>query len=190
MRFFYLLFALPLFTSCTKDEVQQPLSMNIIDLKGVEIKSSTFYYSIDVNNDNIKDILFSTVQTEDDVTKEKKLSFYVSALDSSSLLINEDKETFIYFSGDGIPLNDFNVFKWVLGAQSNLFYKVTPDGSPSYWEGYWKNLSNNYLGIQLINNGKRYVGWIELSTDTDNEKLTLFRAALCNDAEKPVIAGK
>jgi len=46
-----------------------------------------------------------------------------------------------------------------------------------------------YLPLQIIIEGKRHNGWIELTADQQNERLILHRAAISKSPEKIIKAG-
>ena len=60
---------------------------------------------------------------------------------------------------------------------------------PPVWDGHWKNAAHKFLPYQVVVNGKRQNGWVELTADIANEKIILHNAAITKEPEKIIKAG-
>lgn len=182
--------------ACKKDGAPTPSKpvkpqpeMIYTDLQNRELKFQQAQ-TIDLNNDGTADIGFSTWYIGDPVEHEDEILFFAGSYVHSHLLVDETNGSPVFRSGDEIPVSNYPGHIWYQVAQVEMAMKNTPESGQPYWEGAWKQVSHQYLAIQVAKGGKRYNGWIEVSFDTAGEKLVLHKAAISKEAEKAVVAGK
>lgn len=159
------------------------------DLQNRELKFQQSQV-IDLNHDQQPDIGFSTWYIGDPIEREDEVLFFAGSYLHSQLLVGESNNSPIFKQGDAIPIKNYPGLEWYHSAQVEMVYKNTPETGRPYWEGAWKNVSHQYLAVQVSREGKRYNGWIELSFDTAGERLILHKAAISKVAEKAIVAGK
>lgn len=184
-------------TSCRKEDAPIPYKppvntnpeMIYTDLQNRELKFQQAQL-VDLNQDNQVDIGFSTWYIGDPVEKEDEVLFFAGSYVHSHLLVNNNNGSPAFNKGDLIPVNNFPGLEWFPVAQVEMVYKNTPENGAPYWEGSWKLVSHKYLAVQVMREGKRYNGWIEVSFDIAGEKLILHKAAMSTRPEKSVIAGQ
>lgn len=161
--------------------------MQTTNLNDEEITEKS-HMALDINNDGLIDLGFNTPLIGDPVYHRTIFEFLLMPTRNSTLLlVNDDLESPIFKKGDQIGAT-FAGSKWSANAYVPLVQKFT-EQTGSYWYGLWHSASHQYLGIELIVNGEPYFGWIELSIDTDKEKLILHKMAICTKANMPVTAG-
>ncbi|WP_153796516.1 hypothetical protein [Foetidibacter luteolus] len=182
--------------ACSDKDVNQPKpskpgqpEMLYTDLKDKEVKKNGAVF-IDVDQDGLKDLFFNTMLVGDALNKLDKLQFFVLSLENRHLLSSLDDRTPVYKKGDAISLANNNGYYWNHVLQLVLAQKNTGIAGPPYWIGDWKNASHKFIALQVDRGGKRYGGWIEISFDTANEKIILYRCAISKDAGKNVVAGQ
>ncbi len=179
--------------SCKKESVERPnpfpgLDMSYIDLSGKEIGPGQFV-SIDLNNDNRKDIGFSTVLVGDPIAKQDKLQYTVSSDFFTSLPVDGEENAPAQNKNEIIPVGNFGNYNWYNASAVVLAQKVTPLTGDHFWTGKWKDIQHRYLPVQVLVNDKRYNGWVELSFNTEAQKTILHRAAISRKAESEIKAG-
>lgn len=182
-------------TACRKDKtpgsdnpVRQP-EMIYTDLQNRELKFQQAQV-IDLNKDETADIGFSTWYMGDPMEKEDEVLFFAGSYVHSNLLVNEANGSPIFRKGESIPIANYPGHNWYQVAQVEMATKNTSETGQPYWEGAWKQVSHQYLAIQVVKEGRKYNGWIEVSFDTAGEKLILHKAAISKEADKSVMAGK
>lgn len=182
--------------ACKKDGTPGPSKpakpqpgMIYTDLQNRELKFQQAQV-IDLNQDGTADIGFSTWYIGDPVEHEDEVLFFAGSYIHSHLLMDEANSSPVFKPGDEIPVNNYPGHAWYQVAQVEMAMKNTPASGQPYWEGAWKQVNHQYLAIQVVKEGKRYNGWIEVSFDTAGEKLVLHKAAISKEAEKAVVAGK
>jgi hypothetical protein len=180
--------ALLILASCDKPVVNPEPTMNYIDLENKEVKFSESA-SVDINKDAIVDVRFSTKFLGDPIAKKDMHIYLASSRGSCRLPVDADENAPILFKGDVIPLENFAGHTWYENTQIQLAQKVTEITGDPYWEGLWKSSNHQYLPLQVMVNKQRFNGWIELSFDTNGEKIILHKAAISKMPEKYVVAG-
>jgi hypothetical protein len=179
--------------SCKKESVEKPntlpeLDMSYIDLSGKEIGPGQFIF-IDLNNDKRKDVGFSTLLVGDPIEKQDKLQYLVSSDILTSLPVNDEESTRACSKNEVIPIGNFSDHNWYNASAVVLAQKITLLGGDSFWVGKWKDIQHKYLPVQVLVNNKRYNGWVELSFNTETQKIILHKAAISRKAEIEVKAG-
>jgi hypothetical protein len=191
---FVLLFTVLLLTSCDdKDTIQPPPrphpQMRYTDLNNVAIKFGQ-QKSLDIDGDNIKDLLFSTVLVADPIARVDKKRYFVTVSFDVFSLVNEQEETPALNSGDTITINNHAYFNWYNANSIVMVEKIIEETGADHWEGNWKNADHRYFPVQVRKNNLRYNGWTEVSFKMDTQELVLHRAAIAVEAEKDVEAGQ
>ena len=179
-----------LLIACSKDEIPIPKSpqMRYLDLQNREVKFQQGY-RIDLDGDNTIDFTFSTIHVGDPVLRRDRIQFFAASGFYSFLPIDHIENSKILRKGDRIGSSFPAGYTWYNVAFTVLAEKIIPETGETYWEGPCKNMSHQYLALQIEKNGARYFGWIELSMDKDAEKIILHRAAISIVEELDVAAG-
>lgn len=174
--------------SCKKPVVNKNPGILYTDLGGKEIKFHDILF-LDLNKDGQSDIFFSTLYVGDPIAKQDKEKYLVRSSVNSFLPINSNEFAPILNKGENVPIENFSDFSWYEVAQVELAQKVTGVTGPPFWEGEWKDAKHKYLPIQIKVNNQRFNGWIELSFDSEGEKIILHKAAISSEAEKEIRTG-
>ena len=171
------------------DPLPEP-TMEFLDLNNVEVKDGVFQ-RVDLGEPNSPDFTFSSRSVADPALNQTKFQFIVTTrIDSYLMLTTGTQSGKKFIKGDSIRIAAPAGSTWTSFSLMILAQKVTPASSASYWEGEWKNASHHFLPIKITRkNGDIHVGWVELSMDIANEKITLHRAAISIEPEKNVRAG-
>lgn len=151
----------------------------------------TKWASFDLNDDGSKDIYFSTLLLGDPIAKQDKKQWNIQSSFFANLPVN-DKETIPQLNkGDSIPVNNFSDYTWYNASNILLAQKVFHEYlAPPFWDGHWKAAQNRFVPIQIIQNDKRYNGWVELSFSMQTEKVILHRSGISKLENITVLAGK
>jgi len=182
------------FTSCKKEEVvkppveQQP-EMEYFDLNNREIRANHPGFLFDVNSDGRNDLAFTTLLVGDPIEEMDKLQFLILTNIGVNLPVNSKEEIPVLGKGDQIITESSGSYQWFDLASIMLVQKNTSLMQDPFWTGHWKNALNKYLPYQMIVDGKKYNGWIELSVDIIQEKIVLHKAAISKVANVNVKAG-
>ncbi|HKZ65321.1 MAG TPA: hypothetical protein VJ111_03145 [Chitinophagaceae bacterium] len=189
-----LLLPVLLLTACDdKDTIQPPSSihpqMRYTELSDISIKFGQ-QKSLDIDGDNIKDLLFSTVLVADPIARVDKRRYFVTASFDVFSLTNEQEETPALNAGDTITINNPPGFNWYNASSPVLAEKIIEETGSAHWEGNWKNTNHNFFPVQVRKNDLRYNGWVEVSFKMDSEELVLHRAAIAIDPGKDVKAAQ
>lgn len=192
--FFGLLLPVLLLTACDdKDIIQPPIQvhpqMRYTELNNVTIKFGQ-QKSLDIDGDNTKDLLFSTVLVGDPIARVDKRRYFVTASFDVFSLVNEQEETPALNKEDAITISNPPGFNWYNASSLVLAEKIIEETGPAHWEGNWKNADHHYLPVQVRNNNLRYNGWVEVSFKMDSGELILHRAAVAVEAGRDVKAGQ
>ena len=192
--FFGLLLPVLLLTACDdKDNIQPPTQvhpkMRYTELNNVTIKFGQ-QNSLDIDGDNMKDLLFSTVLVGDPIARVDKRRYFVTASFDVFSLVNEQEETPALDKEDVITIGNPRDFNWYNASSLVLAEKIIEETGPGHWEGNWKNADHKYLPVQVRKNNLRHNGWVEVSFKMDSEEVILHRAAFAVEAGKEVKAGQ
>jgi hypothetical protein len=182
-----LLMTIVINTGCHKSSEHNPV-MLYTNLNDEEINEQS-HKALDFNNDGKSDLSFTTKFIGDPSQNRAIFQYLVMPLsNNTSLLVNDQGESPILKKGDQIAAT-FTGCIWYPNASVSLVQKIF-EQTGSYWYGLWHHVSHQYLAIRVIANGEPYYGWVELSIDTDAEKLVLHKMAICTEANVAVMAGK
>ncbi|HYO23056.1 MAG TPA: hypothetical protein VER36_11675, partial [Flavisolibacter sp.] len=78
---------------------------------------------------------------------------------------------------------------WYEVSSIVLAEKVIPLHGEVSWRGLWKEATHHYLPLQVEKNGQIFLGWAEISFNTDTQKLILHKAAISTESGKEIKAG-
>jgi hypothetical protein len=145
-------------------------------------------HRIDMDGDNNLDVTFSTILVGDPLAEVDKEQYIVTTPLHASLLVNDQEETPVFNLGDSIKIEGHRQSLWYNASSVILAQKIIGFSS-EHWEGNWRNTERKYAGLQIEKNGLRYNGWVELSFSTTLNQIILHRAAIAEEAGKPVRAG-
>jgi hypothetical protein len=190
--YLYALTALLLTTGCKKTTcvtLPEPVDhkMEYLDLndKAVSFNQS---FSIDLDKDGSKDFSFSTLLVGDPILRRDYRQYYISSKFETYLQVNDNEETPVLQKGDTIAPTAIEGFHWYNASHVVLAQKVIEEDK-TFWSGNWKNISHAYQPVSILKGNQTYYGWIELSFDTQNERIILHKAAMAKDAGVEVKAG-
>ena len=190
-QFFILLLAGVLFTGCDKNQPGKSpeTKMKYVDLHQSEVKMGSVQ-RVDLNEDGSIDFNFKAESFGDPILKQERLSFMAKAEINGYLLAIENTETTKRLDkGNLISQIPPSGFGWFGVGQAVLTEKVTSESNEVNWQGDWNDGSHHYLPVQIVKNGSKYCGWIELSMDVANEKMILHQGAISTEAGKDAKAG-
>ncbi len=179
--------ALLILASCDKPVHETP-TMNYVELANKEVKFNELA-SVDLNKDGVTDVRFHTLLVGDPIAQQDKRKFLVTSLVNCRLPVNANENAPMLSKGEAIPLENFAGYTWYEVTQIELAQKVTGITGDPFWEGLWKSSNHQYLPVQVVVTNQRFNGWVELSFDTNGEKIILHKAAISKTAEKFVVAG-
>jgi len=178
--------------SCHKDPVQPPkqppASMKYVAFHDLELPFGKGL-SIDLDEDGMKDIFFSSILVGDPLDQADKHQFLFGTSPYTFSPVNDMEETPALTQGGVISAASFPGHHWY-NANVILAQKVIKENIPDSWLGNWKDKSHRYIVLRVDQHDQPYYGWIELSFDMQGEKIVLHRAALCKESGREVKAGE
>jgi hypothetical protein len=185
------------FTSCKKQEIVQPpasipspeIEMVYTNLNNAEVKYMAPCVWIDLNKDNRADILFEVMRVGDHINKFDRFLFNIVTSIRVNVPVNLNEQIPVFQKNATIPLENFEGINWYGGSEIYLIQKALFENGSVVWRGNWLEATRAYLPVQIIIEGKRHNGWIEITADTQNERLVLHRAGISKEPEKIVKAG-
>ncbi len=163
--------------------------MDYINLHDSVIMYAHLPALFDFDADGFSDLKFGVTLVGDPVLHQDKRQFTVSSGIHSKLAVNASSYVPVMNKGDLIPIENFNGYEWWLVSSVLLVERVENAGGDIFWQGHWKGVVKKYLPFQMIKNDRRYNGWVELTVNTEQEKIVLHRLALCKEAEEEIAAG-
>ena len=188
---FLFLLTVALFSCNDKDELSVPpgktpeTPLLLTDLHNREVKSGQEQI-VDADNDGVIDFVFYVLPIGDPILNQSKHRFLLGSMVHSLLFVGEDNDSPIREKGNIIKSANELPYEWFEVSEVILGEKIIENDLTSHWEGPWKNVNHKYISIQVKKDDGRYNGWIELSFDTNNEKIILHNAALSKVANKEV----
>ena len=168
------------------EEVPHP-AMHYTYLNDLEVKMNE-YSHVDVDGNGSPDYTFHTMMVGDPVLKRDRQQFLVGSKIETSLLNDNNDQSPKLSKGDMIGLREEG-YSWYEISSLLLTEKIISEGGVTKWQGLWKEANHNFLPVQVIRNGQRYLGWIEISFDLENQQLILHKSAICLESGKEIKAG-
>ncbi len=166
------------------------VEMEYTNLNDREVKYQQSAIALDVNKDNKTDLLFGTMLVGDFIYKIDKLRFLITSSIYTALPINSNEQIPVINANSAIPLNNFGGTNWYSASEIILMERQETLAGNISWNGNWLGAEKKYLPFQFYQNNKRYNGWIELTANSNLNKLVLHRIAISKQAEVEIIAGK
>jgi hypothetical protein len=183
-------FAALTFIACSKDEKPAPVAeMVFINLQDKAVKHNEPATLIDLNQDGTIDIIFGTMAVGDPVNQLDKWQYRIGSGIETRLAVNTQEQVPMMNKGQRIPVQGLDGYTWYEASGIVLMQKNISDKLPVFWSGIWMNANRRYIPVQVKKAGKKYNGWIELSTDITQEKIILHKAAITKEPEKDALAG-
>jgi hypothetical protein len=145
--------------------------------------------SLDLDNDGIKDLYFSSQLVGDPVSQSDKRQFLVTGAFNTFFAVNSSEQMPVLSTGDMISQQSFPQYEWYNTSQVVLAEKIITLTQPPYWQGQWKSANHNYIPLYIRKDDNIYFGWFELSFDTVTEKIILHSSAISKEKNKAVKAG-
>jgi hypothetical protein len=158
-------------------------------LNNAEVKYMKPGVWIDLNKDNRADILFEVMRIGDAINKYDRFQFNIVTSIRVNVPVNVNEQIPVFLNNATIPLENFDGNNWYGGSEIDLIQKVLFENGSVTWRGNWLAAQRAYLPVQIIIEGKRRNGWIELTAEPQNERLILHRAAISKEPEKVIKAG-
>ena len=138
---------------------------NIIVEKKILISNPTFgnayLLKLDLNEDDQVDF---ELEYHHIITDENNYSktYLVKPLGGNSILSNEDLPA-LFLEGENISTESATGL-----VDKHMYFISVTDGNTELEEGNWENNSNSgYLGFMLFTDDDRYVGWINLTLNSN-----------------------
>jgi hypothetical protein len=180
------------FSSCHKDPVQVPDSttahMKYVDFHDLELPFGKGL-SIDLDEDGLKDIFFSSILVGDPLEQADKRQFIFGTSPTTFSPVDDNEETPALTAGRLISATSFPGHHWY-NANVILAQKIIKENIPDTWFGNWKDKSHQYIVVRVDQQSEPHYGWLELSFDIPGEKIVLHRAGLCKEAGREINAGE
>jgi hypothetical protein len=187
-----------LFFSCSKEPLVQPgptppppvnPAMRYIDFQDYPVEYFNRALVMDLDEDGRFDAFFDVQLVGDPIAKVDKLQWLLVTDIHVRLAMNAQEESPVKKKSDILPVDDFEGYEWYGLTELNLFERVESVNGSITWRGNWKQAVKDYLPVQMLKNGKRYNGWIEVTADIPGQRMIVHRAAISKEPEKPVRAG-
>ena len=188
-RLFGFLAVVLLFSACKKDVVPPaPRSTHLIDLEGVQASPGQAQL-VDMDSDGSVDFVFETTQVADPVEKKTKLQYLVYSTVGTYLCFDANDRLPVLNNRETL-VRQRPGFEWGEVTGIVMTQRVTEEDGNRYWEGSWKDAAHKYLPVAVQKESMFHMGWIELSFDKENGRLTLHRAGLSLDAQPAITVGE
>lgn len=178
--------------SCSeKEPISPPKSILYINLNNTAVTSNNVL-SIDLDSDGTTDFVVTKELRETDAGQDDILEFRVIAAQQNRVLVQDNGTPARKEAGVIIRSEDENGYQWDATTPAVIINRMlTPDPANSYWEGSWLQQFNKYLPIQLLKEGKKYNGWLQLSfSDVLPSRIIVHDAAFNKIADQPIQAGE
>lgn len=146
--------------------------------------------AVDLNDDGVIDIRFSTMGVGDPVYRQDKLKYYLNGMLDTYSLVNEQEESPIFQAGDSIRQINHPGYNWYNASAIVLAEKIIPETGNPFWQGNWKNVNHRYFPLQVRKADGSYQAWVELSFSTQSGEMILHRAAIAKQAGISIAAGR
>jgi hypothetical protein len=184
-------------TACKKEAIVIPpvslpspeVEMVYTELNNAEVKYMRPGVWIDLNKDNRADVLFEVMRVGDQINRYDRLLFNIVTSIRVSVPVNINEQIPVFLKNANIPLENFEGINWYGGSEVDLIQKAIFENGTVVWRGNWLAADRGYLPVQIVIEGKRHNGWIEITANSGNERLVIHRAAISKEPEKIVKAG-
>lgn len=179
--------------SCSEKDVVTPPPTNHPKMKYTDLQDREVKYGknqgIDVDGNGTIDFAFYVIYIGDPLLQQDKVRFLAGSNIACNLLVDPNNNSPVMAPGEIIRLGNTPPYEWFEVSEIFLGERILTDNLPPFWQGPWKDVSHKFIAIQLVKDGARFNGWIEISFNTVSEKLVIHRAAISNEAEREVKAG-
>jgi hypothetical protein len=130
---------------------------------------------INIDGDTTHDVYFVVALINDTEGVHAKFTAY--SVKHTKLLSRPDSVIKLA-KGDAIPVIPEHPREWN-GYDTYLCEILLPAGNPAdtTWRGDWVAAKRKYMGVQFLNGGEPYLGWIAVSVDTARDCMILHEAA-------------
>lgn len=145
---------------------------------------------IDITGDGKGDVLFDLYLVGDPIEKTDKWRWTVVTSSRTYLAIDLLNEIPVLSKDSIIPLEDFEGYEWYPANEGNLMERKEHEDGRITWSGKWLNVTKKYIAVSPIIDGKRYNAWIEISTNSTAQTLTIHRAGVSKVPDVAIKAGK
>lgn len=187
-----LLAVILLSTSCKKTKKGEPqpegkyAAVRYIDLNDRVL--ATTYIRLDLTGDAYPELLLMTQATG--YGHYTQTEYQVLSTGSSRTATNlKDESTPVLQKRSKVHATNYDQYEWHPGNKVIVMKKIYQNGTER-WAGDFLSNGRRYIPFQVIQGGKYHTAWIELSTDTQNERVIFHRAAIALEAETPILAGE
>ncbi|MFT3826352.1 MAG: hypothetical protein QM731_20685 [Chitinophagaceae bacterium] len=187
-----------LLAACSKKDkpvVDQPEpgapEMIYTDLKNTGVKQGQSFV-IDLDKDGTNDIAFGNWYIGKPSEHKDEVLFFTTSYVHSQLLMDTTTESTPRFNnGEKIPFASLpEHHQWYVVSLAELTRKNIPENKAPYWDGLWKQADHQYIAVLVQKQAGTYAGWVEVSVDTNGERLVLHKAAISKIPGAEVRAGK
>lgn len=176
--------------ACQKERrLSVPSHMHYINFKDIKIgfrEGKNF----DLDGNGTVDIGFKVYVIGDPVLQMDKYRYCAASMIESNFPVNKNDDVDIRRNGDLIQTENTSDYEWFRVSLAVLAQKNIGLNGPPFWTGVWKDVQHQYLPIQIMKEGKRFNGWVELSFDQAAEKIILHRSGVSTVAEIAIKAGQ
>lgn len=178
--------------SCGKKEpISTPKAIEYVNLNHTAVTTNNVL-SIDLDKNGTTDFVVTKELRETNAGQDDILEFRVIGAQQNRVLVQTDGTPARKDAGSIIRTEDEQGFSWDATTPAVIINRVlTPDPANSYWEGSWLQQFNKYLPIQLLKEGKKYNGWLQLSFSNElPSRIVVHDAAFNKIADQPIQAGE
>jgi hypothetical protein len=193
---FILIAAVSIFsTSCKKDkQTLPPPEPGNPDITYIDLGNRVIHYTgqgvlLDLNGDNRTDVLFDLYRVGNAGERADKWWWTLVTTRETYLAIDTDNEIPLLSKGNLIPFENFNEYEWWVANEGNLMERKEFDDGRVTWSGRWLNVTKKYVAVSITIEGKRHNAWIEISTNSIAQTLTIHRAGISKIPEVAITAG-
>ena len=177
--------------------LSQPAAGEIVYTKIHHVIRAHSEFKLDLNHDGIADYVF---RDRKDGGYSGVNRFYMSEPPRNGV-VNMRVHSYPCFAealDAGVRLGPGRIWSTDCLSGTRLFQQlldVARGSSVSYTEGYWNNVTDRYLGLRFIVQGKAHYGWARMSVLHDKRHRFVVKALVNGYAyetipNKPIITGK
>ena len=181
-----------LMMSCSKNETPPPqASIEYLNLNNAVVTANDVL-DIDLDKDGTYDFMVTKELSQTNAGQADLLEFRVFSIGQNRILMQSDRTPARKEFGVLIEKDSEAPYQWDPLNSAAIVSRVIPvDIANSYWQGAWMNQQNKYLPVQLMKDGKFYMGWIQISfSNVLPARIIVHDAAYNKIAEQPIKAGQ